>query len=45
VGLRLSSLGRAVDTHIAKLRQKIETDPRSPRHIITIHGIGYKFLV
>jgi len=39
------SLSRTVDTHIAKLRQKIEEDPRSPRHIITIHGIGYKFLV
>ncbi len=39
------SLSRTVDTHIAKLRQKIEENPRSPRHIITIHGTGYKFLV
>ena len=44
-GYDSSSLSRTVDTHIAKLRQKIEADPRSPRHIITIHGIGYKFLV
>jgi two-component system alkaline phosphatase synthesis response regulator PhoP len=38
------SVTRTVDTHIAKLRQKIEPDPHAPRHIITIHGIGYKFL-
>ena len=35
---------RTVDTHIAKLRQKIEDNPDEPRHIITIHGTGYKFL-
>ena len=39
-GYDSSSLSRTVDTHIAKLRQKIEADPHSPRHIITIHGIG-----
>jgi two-component system alkaline phosphatase synthesis response regulator PhoP len=44
-GYDCSSLSRTVDTHIAKLRQKIETDPGRPRHIITIHGIGYKLLV
>ena len=44
-GYDSSSLSRTVDTHIAKLRQKIEADPRSPRHIVTIHGIGYKLLV
>lgn len=35
---------RTVDTHIAKLRQKIEKDPEQPALIITLHGIGYKFL-
>jgi len=35
---------RTVDTHIAKLRQKIEDKPDDPEHIITVHGIGYKFL-
>jgi DNA-binding response OmpR family regulator len=35
---------RTVDTHIAKLRQKIEDKPDDPKHLITIHGIGYKFL-
>jgi len=35
---------RTVDAHIAKLRQKIENNPENPELIITIHGIGYKFL-
>ncbi len=33
---------RTVDTHIASLRGKIETDPERPQWIITIHGVGYK---
>ncbi len=35
---------RTVDNFILKLRQKIEKDPSRPRHIITIHGVGYKLL-
>jgi len=35
---------RTVDTHIAKLRQKIEERPDNPQHLITIHGVGYKFI-
>jgi DNA-binding response OmpR family regulator len=35
---------RTVDNHIAKLRQKIEDDAENPRHIITLHRIGYKFI-
>jgi len=35
---------RTVDNFMLKLRQKIEEDPSHPRHIITIHGIGYKLL-
>ena len=34
---------RTVDVHIAWLRQKLETNPRRPEHIHTIHGLGYKF--
>jgi DNA-binding response OmpR family regulator len=34
---------RIIDTHIKNLRQKIETDSRNPRYIITVHGIGYRF--
>lgn len=35
---------RTVDNHVAKVRQKIEEKSAEPRYIITIHGVGYKFL-
>jgi len=35
---------RTIDTHIAKLRHKIEDNAEEPKLIVTIHGIGYKFL-
>jgi DNA-binding response OmpR family regulator len=35
---------RTVDAHIAKLRRKIEDKPDEPKLIVTIHGVGYKFL-
>jgi two-component system alkaline phosphatase synthesis response regulator PhoP len=35
---------RTVDTHIAKLRKKIENDASDPEHIITVHRLGYKFV-
>lgn len=35
---------RTVDNQILKLRQKIEADPANPRHFVTVHGAGYKFL-
>jgi two-component system alkaline phosphatase synthesis response regulator PhoP len=34
---------RTVDVHVAWLRQKIEPNSRHPQHILTIHGMGYKF--
>ncbi len=37
-------LTRTVDTHIAKLRHKIENTPNNPRYLITVHGVGYKFI-
>jgi DNA-binding response OmpR family regulator len=36
---------RTLDMYVAKLRQKLESDPRRPRHLITIHGAGYRFLL
>lgn len=32
---------RTVDTHIARLRRKLESDPSAPRHLITVRGVGY----
>ena len=34
---------RTVDVHVAWLRQKLETNPRVPQFILTVHGLGYKF--
>lgn len=34
---------RVIDTHIKNLRKKVETDPRHPVYVKTIHGLGYKF--
>jgi two-component system alkaline phosphatase synthesis response regulator PhoP len=34
---------RVVDTHVVKLRRKIETDPAEPRHIVSARGMGYRF--
>lgn len=35
---------RTVDNHVASLRAKIESDAAAPRHLITVHGVGYKFV-
>ncbi len=35
---------RTVDAHVVKLRQKLEPDPNVPRHFLTVHGVGYRFL-
>jgi len=35
---------RTVDNQILKLRQKLESDPANPRHLLTIYGAGYKFV-
>jgi DNA-binding response OmpR family regulator len=35
---------RTVDNHIARLRQKIEANVDEPQHILTVHGVGYKFV-
>ena len=39
-----SSLTRTVDVHIAKLRKKLGDPPHAPRHIVTVHRSGYKFV-
>jgi len=35
---------RTVDNHMLKLRQKLERDPSHPLHLLTVHGLGYKFV-
>lgn len=35
---------RTIDAHIGKLRKKIENNPEDPKLILTVHGLGYKFL-
>jgi DNA-binding response OmpR family regulator len=41
-GVKYQGTTRTLDQHVAKLRQKIEDDPRNPRHILTVHGVGYR---
>lgn len=35
---------RTIDTYIKSIRKKIEPNRRKPRHIITVHGVGYKYV-
>jgi DNA-binding response OmpR family regulator len=35
---------RTVDAHVVRLRQKLEPEPASPRHFVTVHGVGYRFV-
>lgn len=34
---------RTIDNHVSKLRKKLERDPERPRHLLTVHGVGYRF--
>jgi two-component system, OmpR family, alkaline phosphatase synthesis response regulator PhoP len=43
-GYDFAMLTRTVDVHFGLLRQKLETDPKNPRHFLTVRGLGYKFL-
>ena len=35
---------KTLDVHVKRLRQKVEEDPREPRHILTVRGLGYRFV-
>jgi len=35
---------RTVDAHVVRLRQKLEAEPETPRHFLTMHGVGYRFI-
>jgi len=41
-GVRYEGYERTIDTHIKNLRAKIEADPRKPRYIETVYGVGYR---
>jgi two-component system response regulator VicR len=36
---------RTIDNHLGLLRNKLEEDPANPRHLITVHGVGYKLVL
>lgn len=42
-GQRNPAATRTVDTHIFRLRKKIEEDSDNPKHLLTVHGVGYRF--
>ena len=41
-GVEAESFERAIDAHVKNLRRKLEPEPRSPRYVLTVHGVGYK---
>ena len=42
-GVAIESYERAIDAHVKNIRRKIEPTPGSPRYVVTVHGVGYKF--
>ncbi len=42
-GVAFESYERAIDSHIKNLRRKVEPDPREPRYVLTVYGVGYRF--
>ena len=42
-GEAVESFDRAIDAHVKNVRRKIEPDPKNPRYLLTVHGVGYKF--
>jgi DNA-binding response OmpR family regulator len=41
-GVAFESYERAIDAHVKNIRKKIEPDPRSPRYVLTVFGVGYR---
>jgi DNA-binding response OmpR family regulator len=41
-GVAFESFERAIDAHIKNIRRKLEPEPRSPRYLLTIYGVGYR---
>jgi DNA-binding response OmpR family regulator len=43
-GVAVESYERAIDAHVKNIRRKLEPDPRSPRHLLTVFGVGYRLV-
>jgi DNA-binding response OmpR family regulator len=43
-GIAFDGYDRSIDSHVKNLRRKIEPDPRQPRYIQTVYGVGYRFV-
>ena len=41
-GVAFESYERAIDAHVKNLRRKLEPDPRAPRYLLTVYGVGYR---
>ena len=41
-GVAFESYERAIDAHVKNIRRKLERDPRSPRYLLTVYGVGYR---
>jgi DNA-binding response OmpR family regulator len=41
-GVAFESYERAIDAHIKNIRRKLEADPRTPRYLLTVYGVGYR---
>jgi DNA-binding response OmpR family regulator len=42
-GLETESLERAIDAHVKNIRRKLERDPKNPKYVLTVYGVGYRF--
>jgi two-component system alkaline phosphatase synthesis response regulator PhoP len=43
-GVAFDGYDRSIDSHVKNIRRKIEPDPRAPRYIQTVYGVGYRFV-
>jgi DNA-binding response OmpR family regulator len=41
-GAAFESFERAIDAHVKNIRRKLEPEPRSPRYLLTVYGVGYR---
>jgi len=44
LGYQFEGYERSVDAHVKNIRQKLGDDPRKPTFVLTVYGLGYKFI-